>query len=143
MTLTATQASHKIYGIPQTINTANYAYFLAYKELFALRTHVQSQATKFERPQRLIDDTELDRLVTGAYYYLVHSVDFYTTYLQRRCCLYIEDKVLSYYGETRCNALQRRSTCLWSTTVRISLTSASVQNLQCSLQRPVVYSVLL
>ncbi|KAF5325558.1 hypothetical protein D9619_009682 [Psilocybe cf. subviscida] len=29
--------THKIYGIPQTINTANYVYFLAYKELFALR----------------------------------------------------------------------------------------------------------
>ncbi|KAF8632867.1 hypothetical protein AX17_004715 [Amanita inopinata Kibby_2008] len=29
--------AHKIYGIPQTINTANYVYFLAYKELFALR----------------------------------------------------------------------------------------------------------
>lgn len=29
--------AHKIYGIPQTINTANYVYFLAYKELFKLR----------------------------------------------------------------------------------------------------------
>jgi geranylgeranyl diphosphate synthase, type III len=29
--------AHKIYGIPQTINSANYVYFLAYKELFALR----------------------------------------------------------------------------------------------------------
>jgi len=29
--------AHKIYGVPQTINTANYVYFLAYKELFALR----------------------------------------------------------------------------------------------------------
>ncbi|KIM38797.1 hypothetical protein M413DRAFT_419682 [Hebeloma cylindrosporum] len=30
--------THKIYGIPQTINTANYVYFLAYQELFALRS---------------------------------------------------------------------------------------------------------
>ncbi|KAG8809105.1 geranylgeranyl pyrophosphate synthetase, partial [Serendipita sp. 399] len=29
--------AHKIYGIPQTINSANYVYFLAYKQLFALR----------------------------------------------------------------------------------------------------------
>lgn len=29
--------AHKIYGVPQAINTANYVYFLAYKELFALR----------------------------------------------------------------------------------------------------------
>ncbi|KAJ3505259.1 hypothetical protein NLJ89_g7512 [Agrocybe chaxingu] len=29
--------AHRIYGIPQTINTANYVYFLAYQELFALR----------------------------------------------------------------------------------------------------------
>lgn len=29
--------THKIYGVPQTINTANYVYFLAYKELAKLR----------------------------------------------------------------------------------------------------------
>lgn len=126
MTLIDTSASHKIYGIPQTINTANYAYFLAYKELFALRSHVQSQATKIERPQRLIDDTELDRLVTGACY-LVHNVDYYATNSQRRCCVYTEDRVLSSYGEIRYSALQKRSTCLWSTIVRAGLTSASVQ----------------
>ncbi|KAJ7182659.1 isoprenoid synthase domain-containing protein [Mycena crocata] len=28
--------THKIYGVPQTINTANYVYFLAYQELMAL-----------------------------------------------------------------------------------------------------------
>jgi len=28
--------AHKIYGIPQTINTANYVYFLAYQELLAI-----------------------------------------------------------------------------------------------------------
>jgi len=30
--------AHKMYGIPQTINTANYVYFLAYRELAALRS---------------------------------------------------------------------------------------------------------
>ncbi|PPQ68609.1 hypothetical protein CVT24_005427 [Panaeolus cyanescens] len=29
--------THKIYGVAQTINTANYVYFLAYQELFALK----------------------------------------------------------------------------------------------------------
>lgn len=29
--------AHKIYGIPQTINSANYIYFLAYQELFKFR----------------------------------------------------------------------------------------------------------
>ncbi|TRM60643.1 isoprenoid synthase domain-containing protein [Schizophyllum amplum] len=29
--------THKIYGIPQTINTGNYVYFLAYRELLLLR----------------------------------------------------------------------------------------------------------
>ncbi|GJJ08414.1 hypothetical protein Clacol_002630 [Clathrus columnatus] len=43
--------AHKIYGIPQTVNSANYVYFLAYKELFALRD---------TEPKAL----ELDRLVT-------------------------------------------------------------------------------
>jgi hypothetical protein len=35
--LNAHLVAHKIYGVPQTINSANYVYFLAYKELFALR----------------------------------------------------------------------------------------------------------
>lgn len=30
------RVTHKIYGVPQTINTANYVYFLAYQELLAL-----------------------------------------------------------------------------------------------------------
>ena len=47
--------THKIYGIPQTINTANYVYFLAYKELFALRT--DSPPTT--------PSQDLDALVTG------------------------------------------------------------------------------
>lgn len=34
--------AHKIYGVAQTINSANYAYFLAYKELSALRTHTSA-----------------------------------------------------------------------------------------------------
>lgn len=55
-------ASHKIYGIPQTINSANYAYFLAYQELFTLRSGVDSGDSE---PHRLIPFRELDRVVTA------------------------------------------------------------------------------
>lgn len=34
--LTPTPVAHKIYGVPQTINSANYVYFLAMNELFQL-----------------------------------------------------------------------------------------------------------
>jgi len=44
--------AHKIYGVPQTINSANYVYFLAYKELFLLRDSSTS------------NPPELDRIVT-------------------------------------------------------------------------------
>jgi len=47
--------THKIYGIPQTINSANYVYFLAYQELFALRS--AGTSTPPRQP--------LDALVTG------------------------------------------------------------------------------
>ncbi|KAI0688460.1 terpenoid synthase [Cytidiella melzeri] len=57
-------ASHKIYGIPQTINTANYVYFLAYQRLFALRANVEAQAAQSDSSERLIKNTELDRIVT-------------------------------------------------------------------------------
>ncbi|KAG1742385.1 isoprenoid synthase domain-containing protein [Suillus paluster] len=36
--------AHKIYGVPQTINTANYVYFLAYQQLSALRPTVRRRA---------------------------------------------------------------------------------------------------
>ncbi|KAJ7621158.1 isoprenoid synthase domain-containing protein [Roridomyces roridus] len=34
--------AHKIYGVPQTINTANYVYFLAFQELLALASDASS-----------------------------------------------------------------------------------------------------
>ncbi|KNZ72240.1 Geranylgeranyl pyrophosphate synthase, partial [Termitomyces sp. J132] len=43
--------AHKIYGIPQTINTANYVFFLAYQELFSLNTseaETGGQGRKFD-----------------------------------------------------------------------------------------------
>ncbi|TFY71233.1 hypothetical protein EVG20_g1772 [Dentipellis fragilis] len=71
--------AHKIYGVPQTINTANYVYFLAYKELFALRSSAVSSATVVKTgagpatgeshtaasEERLYSDVDLDRIVTN------------------------------------------------------------------------------
>jgi len=61
-------ASHKIYGIPQTINSANYVYFLAYQELFSLRSGIDGTMNATEREQneeRLVPFRELDRVVTA------------------------------------------------------------------------------
>ncbi|KIO18432.1 hypothetical protein M407DRAFT_16246 [Tulasnella calospora MUT 4182] len=49
--------AHKIYGIPQTINSANYVYFLAYQELFKLRERDRQSG---DIPPKV----ELDRMVT-------------------------------------------------------------------------------
>ncbi|THH11232.1 hypothetical protein EW146_g8122 [Bondarzewia mesenterica] len=54
--------AHKIYGIPQTINAANYAYFLAYQELFSLRRS-PSEKTGETASERLYTDTNLDKIV--------------------------------------------------------------------------------
>ncbi|EIM80708.1 terpenoid synthase [Stereum hirsutum FP-91666 SS1] len=67
--------AHKIYGIPQTINAANYVYFLAFRELFLLRpssTGPQSTSADSEGGQRpttisetrLYTDNEVDQIVT-------------------------------------------------------------------------------
>jgi geranylgeranyl diphosphate synthase, type III len=39
-------AAHKIYGVPQTINTATYVFFLAYEKLFALRNGATESPVK-------------------------------------------------------------------------------------------------
>ncbi|KAG1772281.1 isoprenoid synthase domain-containing protein [Suillus occidentalis] len=51
--------AHKIYGVPQTINTANYVYFLAYQELSALRPKVQRHTCDSSAgpDSRLTDDS--------------------------------------------------------------------------------------
>jgi len=41
--------AHKIYGVPQTINSANYAYFLAYHELFDLRDATTDPSVDIDR----------------------------------------------------------------------------------------------
>lgn len=50
------KVAHKIYGIAQTINTANYVYFLAYKELFKLRGQTADASP------------DIDAIVTGIFH---------------------------------------------------------------------------
>lgn len=40
-----TPVAHTIYGVPQTINTANYVYFQAVQELLQLQLHPTSEST--------------------------------------------------------------------------------------------------
>ncbi|KII95524.1 hypothetical protein PLICRDRAFT_73386, partial [Plicaturopsis crispa FD-325 SS-3] len=66
---------HKIYGVPQTINSANYVYFLAYEELSALRREIPdapqtpspsaSNEAARQPPERLIEEKDLDNIVTA------------------------------------------------------------------------------
>ena len=54
-----TLVAHKIYGVPQTINSANYVYFLAMNELFQLEpgsspTAVSTVVVNVEGPQKSI-----------------------------------------------------------------------------------------
>ncbi|KAF8317654.1 terpenoid synthase [Clavulina sp. PMI_390] len=56
-----TPVAHKIYGVPQTINSANYVYFLAYKELFKLRDLMKAEGTEEQGAARA---NELEQIVT-------------------------------------------------------------------------------
>lgn len=40
--------AHKLFGVPQTINCANYVYFLAYQQLSALQSLAQNGANLLE-----------------------------------------------------------------------------------------------
>ena len=55
--------AHKIYGVPQTINSANYVYFLAFQELFRLKDLLKEDK---EAPASKQPDL-LDRMVTGPF----------------------------------------------------------------------------
>lgn len=54
--------SHLVYGVPQTINTANYVYFLAMNELIEMNAAQNSDSGKGKEKQE-----DLIRLVTGEY----------------------------------------------------------------------------
>lgn len=56
--------AHKIYGVPQTINSANYVYFLAMNELFQLESGsfpatVSTAVSNAEGPQNDITPINL------------------------------------------------------------------------------------
>ena len=55
--------AHTIYGIPQTINTANYVYFLAMQELLRLRMSEASKGTG--RGKGKEKEVDVMSLVTG------------------------------------------------------------------------------
>ncbi|KAF9058675.1 isoprenoid synthase domain-containing protein [Rhodocollybia butyracea] len=54
--------AHKVYGVPQTINTANYVYFLAFQELFTLN---ESLPRSEDRDLHAIVNAELLSLHRG------------------------------------------------------------------------------
>jgi geranylgeranyl diphosphate synthase, type III len=54
--------AHKIYGVPQTINSANYVYFLAYQELFSLKV-VDTPET--DGMNHVLSAKDLEKAVTG------------------------------------------------------------------------------
>jgi geranylgeranyl diphosphate synthase, type III len=57
--------AHRIYGVPHTINTANYVYFLAYKELAALRPSGEGSGSgPPDGAQRVVANKDLDLVVT-------------------------------------------------------------------------------
>jgi len=55
--------AHKIYGVPQTINTANYVYFLAFQETLALKAQGGNQTD--DAQGRLYSESDVDRIVTA------------------------------------------------------------------------------
>lgn len=81
--------AHKIYGIPQAINSGNYAYFLAYQELFKLRD---------QNDVRPPAGQELDRIVTGSSALCLLPVGAEYGSLQRSSSTCTEDKALISSG---------------------------------------------
>jgi geranylgeranyl diphosphate synthase type 3 len=55
--------AHKIYGVPQTINTANYVYFLAMQELYRFRASRKAKDAEQGRKE----DDNLDEVITGTF----------------------------------------------------------------------------
>lgn len=56
------KVAHKIYGVPQTINSANYVYFLAFQEILALKA--QGNRSNDSR-NRLYSESDMDQIVTS------------------------------------------------------------------------------
>ncbi|KAJ9122182.1 hypothetical protein QFC24_004411 [Naganishia onofrii] len=58
--------THKIFGVPQTINTANYVYFQAYQELFKFRRRSRDGVTRNGQDSASTQESEiyLDEVIT-------------------------------------------------------------------------------
>ena len=74
--------AHKIYGVPQTINSANYVYFLAMQELYRFRagrigktdaeSSVNEKGKEVEKGKERVcveEEQELDEVITGTHPY--------------------------------------------------------------------------
>lgn len=66
------KVTHKIFGVPQTINTANYVYFQAFQELFKFRNRNRggpSESPQQEGSSRMPQPNEvyLDEVITGKF----------------------------------------------------------------------------
>ncbi|KAH9032604.1 terpenoid synthase [Lactarius pseudohatsudake] len=55
--------AHKIYGVPQTINSANYVYFRAFQEILALKA--QGAPETNDARGRLYSEGDVDQIVTA------------------------------------------------------------------------------
>jgi geranylgeranyl diphosphate synthase type 3 len=63
---TRNPVAHKIYGVPQTINAANYVYFLAYQELFRFRRRDSEVSSRGHAKGEAAETRKsLDEVITG------------------------------------------------------------------------------
>jgi geranylgeranyl pyrophosphate synthase len=94
--------AHKIYGVPQTINSANYVYFLAMQELYRFRAGRIGKANagssingkgkevgEGKESERVEEEQELDEVITGMHPY---SPFFWYANFQQR----LTDFILSW-----------------------------------------------
>lgn len=60
--------AHHVYGVPQTINTANYVYFLAVQELTGLARHCAAKRAdkgKGKGKEKAVEEVDLVAVVNG------------------------------------------------------------------------------
>src|SRR4051794_5870518 len=97
MTLSDTVA-HKIYGVPQTINAANYVYFLAYQELFKFRRQEHSGRPCSVDTKGKARETRkpLDEVITGGVMTLMPSQAFE---LITTCDSFVEELLNLHRGQ--------------------------------------------
>lgn len=124
--------AHKVYGIPQTINTANYVYFIAYRELSLLRStphrygyDSESLHDAFKEPmhktqppqkRRIFTERDLEMIMTGgrnSWFGLANA----KWLVQMNLSTCTEGKALICYGGIPCDVRQKMNMLQWLTTV--------------------------